>query len=120
MYEITKRFTFEAAHTLKREISSVSSKRIHGHSYRAEITVRGVVDPMAGMVIDIGLLEHAIAKLHDQLDHHFLNEVPALGIPTMENLCAFIWRDLQPQFPGLHKIAIHRDTCGNSCVYYGN
>jgi 6-pyruvoyltetrahydropterin/6-carboxytetrahydropterin synthase len=120
MFELTKQFIFDSAHTLAREVSVESSKRIHGHSYRAEVTVRGHADAVTGMVIDLGLLEIELKKLQNDLDHHFLNQVPDLGIPTMENICLYIWRRLQPVFPTLYKTAVYRDSGGNSCVYYGN
>jgi 6-pyruvoyl-tetrahydropterin synthase len=42
MFELSKQFWFDAAHTLNRSIDAESSRRIHGHSYRAEVTVRGI------------------------------------------------------------------------------
>ena len=33
MYELSKQFRFEAAHTLKREIEAEGSRRVHGHSF---------------------------------------------------------------------------------------
>lgn len=44
MFELPKQFRFDAAHTLERVIETESSRRIHGHSYRAEVAVRGVPD----------------------------------------------------------------------------
>lgn len=40
-YEISQRFFFDAAHTLKREIEAEGSRRVHGHTYHAEVFVRG-------------------------------------------------------------------------------
>ena len=43
-YELSQRFYFEAAHTLRRQIEAEGSRRIHGHTYIAEITTNfGVV-----------------------------------------------------------------------------
>ncbi len=50
MFELSKQFRFDAAHTLDRSIDTESSRRIHGHSYRAEVTVRGRPDPVTGML----------------------------------------------------------------------
>jgi 6-pyruvoyltetrahydropterin/6-carboxytetrahydropterin synthase len=75
MYELSKRFYFDAAHTLRREIDTESSLRIHGHSYRAEVTVRGAPDPESGMLVDLGLLERKLAEARDALDHRFLDEI---------------------------------------------
>ena len=40
-YHLTQRFYFEAAHTLQREIEAEGSRRIHGHTYIAEVTLSG-------------------------------------------------------------------------------
>ena len=50
--EISQKFYFDAAHTLRREIEAQSSRRIHGHTYHAEVTLTGEVDPQTGMVVD--------------------------------------------------------------------
>lgn len=119
MFELSKQFRFDAAHTLKREILADSSRRIHGHSYRAEVTVRGPADPASGMVVDLGHLEQALGRLHAALDHHFLDEVEGLGPATMENLCAWIWQRLAPEFSGLCRVAVYRDSSGDACLYHG-
>ncbi len=119
MFELAKQFRFDAAHTLKREIQAEGSRRIHGHSYRAEVVVRGMPDPASGMVVDLGHLEAALAELHAALDHRFLDEVEGLGPATMENLCAYIWRHLAPKFPALHRVGVFRDSSGDACLYHG-
>lgn len=86
MFELSKQFRFDAAHTLDRVIDTESSRRIHGHSYRAEVTVRGRSDPVTGMVVDLGILERAMDGARDALDHRFLDEINDLGPATMENL----------------------------------
>jgi 6-pyruvoyltetrahydropterin/6-carboxytetrahydropterin synthase len=119
MWELTKSFLFDAAHTLDRSIESESSRRIHGHSYRAEVTLRGAPDPRTGMVIDFGLLEQALAEARDGLDHHLLDDVSDLGPATMENLAAWIWRRRAPVTPGLVKVEVFRDSQGESVTYRG-
>lgn len=46
MFELSKQFRSDVAHTLNRLIQNESSRRIHGHSYRAEVTVRGRHDQL--------------------------------------------------------------------------
>ena len=70
---------FDASHTLDRSIGAEASKRIHGHSYRAEVTVRGEADAKTGMVVDFGLLEHTLADARDGLDHRLLDDVAAFS-----------------------------------------
>ena len=119
MFELGKQFRFDAAHTLERKVDTESSRRIHGHSYRAEVVVCGSADPESGMVVDLGLLERAIADVRGGLDHQFLDEIPDLGPATMENLARWIWRRLEGDCPGLVRVAVHRDSSGDSCTYFG-
>jgi 6-pyruvoyltetrahydropterin/6-carboxytetrahydropterin synthase len=119
MFELSKQFRFDAAHTLERSIETESSRRIHGHSYRAEVTVRGRPDPATGMIIDLGLLQRAMEDARDALDHRFLDEINDLGPATMENLSRWIWNRLKPSISNLNKIAVHRDSSGETCVYWG-
>jgi 6-pyruvoyltetrahydropterin/6-carboxytetrahydropterin synthase len=119
MHELCKQFRFDSAHTLQRKVDAEPSRRIHGHSYRAEVAVRGTPDPGTGMLVDLGLLERALAKLHEQLDHHFLDEVEGLGPATLENLARWIWDRLDTEFPGLARVTVLRDSSGDSCSYFG-
>jgi 6-pyruvoyltetrahydropterin/6-carboxytetrahydropterin synthase len=119
MFELSKQFRFDAAHTLECETDAEANRRIHGHSYRAEVTVRGAANEKTGMLVDLGLFEQALAKARDALDHRMLNDVEGLGPPTLENLSAFIWRALAPQIPNLAKVAVYRDGNGDACVYRG-
>ncbi len=119
MFEISKQFWFEAAHTLERTVETQSSRRIHGHSYRAEVVLRGRPDPHTGMVIDLTLLERAIAEARDGLDHRLLDEVDDLGPATMENLAAWVWRKVEPRCPGLAKVTVFRDSSRDTVSYFG-
>lgn len=119
MFELSKQFRFEAAHTLQRSVDAEPSRRIHGHSYRAEVAVRGPADPATGMVVDLGLFERAIEEARDGLDHRFLDEVSGLGPATMENLSAWIWRRVAPACSGLARVTVFRDSGGDACSYFG-
>ena len=120
MFQLSQSFHFDAAHSLRRSADvgaeAIGSRRMHGHSYRAEVTVRGEADPATGMLIDLGVLRAAIAALRERLDHHNLDEVEGLGAPTMENLCLFIHRALA-HLPGLSAVSVARDSSGDRCVY---
>lgn len=119
MYELSKQFLFDAAHTLHRKIETEPSLRIHGHSYRAEVTLRGQPDPVTGMVMDVGKLERELAAVRDALDHRFLDEIEDLGPATMENLCRWIWVKLELELPALWKVSVSRPSNGDSCSYWG-
>ena len=115
-YEISQKFFFDAAHTLKREIEADSSLRVHGHTYYAEVVLTGHPDAATGMVMDLGLVRLAIDQLKPRLDHHLLDDVAGVGPATLENLCAFVWRELAATLPGLCAVRIWRDSVGDSCT----
>jgi 6-pyruvoyltetrahydropterin/6-carboxytetrahydropterin synthase len=119
MFELSKQFRFDAAHTLERKIETEASRRIHGHSYRAEVTIRGTPDRASGMLMDLGLLERALEDARLALDHRFLDEIEDLGPATLENLSAWIWRHLAPAVPHLARVTIYRDSTGDTCAYTG-
>jgi len=119
MYELTKEFRFDAAHTLERDIHAEGSRRIHGHSYRAQVTLRGQPDPKSGMIIDTSLLELKLEQARSALDHRFLDEINDLGPATMENLCAYIWRALRGDIPALHRVAVFRDSTSDHVTFFG-
>ena len=119
MFELSKQFRFESAHTLDRTVNGEASRRIHGHSYRAEVVVRGRADPNTGMVLDLGLLERALEDARLGLDHHFLNEVPDLGPATMENISVWIWCKVSKTCGGIARVTVYRDSTGEACSYFG-
>ncbi|MDP4073143.1 6-carboxytetrahydropterin synthase [Acidovorax sp. A1169] len=116
-FTISQRFFFDAAHTLRREIEAEGSRRIHGHTYHAEVSLRGPRDPATGMVLDLGLLRRGLEVVREQLDHHMLDEVPGLGIPTLENLCLFIVQALPAELrPLVSRVRVWREALGDSCA----
>jgi 6-pyruvoyltetrahydropterin/6-carboxytetrahydropterin synthase len=113
--EISQRFYFDAAHRLIREIEAEGSRRIHGHTYHAEVAVPGSAHPATGMIMDLGLIRLEVEKVRTQLDHHFLDDVAGLGIPTLENLCVFIASKMQAQGLKLSRVSVWREALGDRC-----
>jgi len=115
-YELSQRFYFEAAHTLLREIETESSRRVHGHTDEAEVTVRAQPDPITGMVIDLAILREHVQAVRHLLDHQLLDEIEGLGQPTLENLCAFILEKLGHQVECLAAVSVWRQASGDRCT----
>lgn len=114
-YELSQKFFFEAAHTLERAVEAEGSRRIHGHTYHAEITLSGTPDPVRGMLADLGFVRQQIIRVRDMLDHRFLDEVTGLGPATLENLCQFLFRELVETLPTLTKVCVERQASGDRC-----
>jgi 6-pyruvoyltetrahydropterin/6-carboxytetrahydropterin synthase len=116
--ELVKDFRFEAAHWLPNVPEGHKCRRMHGHSFRGEVAVRGEVDPATGWVIDFADIKGAVDPVVAQLDHYVLNEIEGLQNPTSEMLAAWFWNKLAGSVPGLYRITIE-ETCTTRCHYFG-
>lgn len=119
MVELTREYTFEAAHRLPRVPADHKCARMHGHSFRVAVSVSGEVDPHTGWLIDFGDITAVVEPLlKRELDHRTLNDVAGLENPTSEAVCGWLWQRLRPHFPGLSAITVH-ETCTARCTYRG-
>ena len=116
--ELRKSFQFEAAHALPKVPHGHKCRRLHGHSFVVEIVVEGPMDPHFGWVMDYADIKAAFKPLWEQLDHHYLNEIPGMENPTSEVVAIWIWDRLKPLLPLLTEIAV-AETCTAKCVYRG-
>jgi 6-pyruvoyltetrahydropterin/6-carboxytetrahydropterin synthase len=114
-YEISQRFFFDAAHTLRREIEAEGSARVHGHTYHGEVALAGEPDAATGMVCDLGLLRAELDRVRQALDHQLLDEVAGLGVPTLENLCRFIAGKVAAAALPVCRVSVWRDGVGDRC-----
>jgi 6-pyruvoyltetrahydropterin/6-carboxytetrahydropterin synthase len=108
---LTRRIAFAAAHRYRRPewddarnratFGESANASYHGHSYHCDVTVTGEIDPLTGMVVDLGVLDRALAaEVRDRFDHRNINtDVPEFAegklIPTGENLARFICERVQ-------------------------
>lgn len=90
-YRIGKQFRFEAAHSLPNLPEGHKCSRLHGHSYRVELsllTSAELVPP--GFVVDFAELTPLRAYIDAHLDHRNLDDV--LDKPaTSEHLAEFLY-----------------------------
>jgi len=117
MVRLSKKFRFEAAHLLPMVPEGHKCRRLHGHSFVAELVIEGPVDSATGWLMDFADVAAVFAPLHDQLDHHYLNEVEGLQNPTSENIARWIWDRMVGKLP-LAEVRID-ETCTSACVYRG-
>ena len=117
--DIVKEFRFEAAHLLPGAPEGHKCRRLHGHSFRFEVVLRGETDPRTGWLIDFGDIKAAVKPLlDDYLDHRYLNDIPGLENPTSEEIAVWLWNQIKPRLPHLHRIIVH-ETCTTRCEYSG-
>jgi len=129
--ELTRVYHFSAAHRLANPGLSAADNaslygqcaRPHGHNYYLEVTVAGVPDALTGFAVDLERLDRTVARsLLDQVDHHQLEDAPALAgvITTGEGLARAFWQTLHAALPTgeLRKVVV-QETAKNRFEYYG-
>jgi 6-pyruvoyltetrahydropterin/6-carboxytetrahydropterin synthase len=100
MYEIGVVAQFEAAHRLRGDFGPAT--RMHGHTYKLEVIVRGERLRADETLYDIGALQPAVAALVAELHYRDLNDVPGLETinTTAEAVARFCWERLAPGLRG--------------------
>ena len=116
-FEIVKEFGFEAAHAFTHKPEGHENTRVHGHSFRVEVALRGEPDETTGCVEDFEKVTDALNSVRGKLDHHFLNKIPGLETPSLENIAAWIAAELRLVLPQITSVTVRRPTLGESCRF---
>ena len=116
--ELVKEFSFESAHRLPKVPEGHKCARLHGHSFKCEVAVRGEVQPETGWLIDYAEITAAFEPLRKRLDHYYLNDIEGLENATSENLARWLWDALAARLGGLHRVTV-RETCTARSDYFG-
>lgn len=115
---IFKVFTVDVAHRLPNVPPGHKCSKMHGHTFRIEVRVKGTVQPKTGWVMDFADIASAFSPVYDELDHKCLNDIEGLENPTSENLALWIWRRLKPSLPGISAIVV-QESPESGCIYEG-
>ncbi len=136
MVYLTRRERFNSAHRLfnpdfseKKNFEfygKCANPNWHGHNYELFVTVKGEINPVTGVIINLKDLSLIIkTKVIEKLDHKNLNiEVDFLQnkIVSTENIIVAIWNELNNEIlktdAQLHKIKLI-ETENNYAEYYG-
>lgn len=112
--KVTTEFHFDAAHRLPGLPETHKCHRLHGHTYRLQVTVEGAVGN-DGFVIDFADVKSAVNPLISQLDHYYLNDV--IANPTVEVMLEWLWERIK--LPGLCELTLF-EGISNHATYSGN
>jgi len=101
IFELSTDLTFSAAHRLLNYEGSCS--RLHGHNWKVELTLRGKDLDRSGILIDFRRIRACLSEVIAELDHQYLNELPAFAdlSPSAENLARWISDELRGRFTEL-------------------
>lgn len=113
---LTKSVNFEAAHHLHQGDADHPYRRLHGHSFRLDVSVEDEPDGKDHWVRDFAELGKAIGEVHTILDHAFLNEIEGLETPTLENICVWVAGRLRARLPNLKRVSVARPSLGEMCT----
>ncbi len=94
MFEIGIVEEFEAAHALGPGFGPAS--RLHGHTYRVEVVIRGETLDASGTLYPLDHLQEATRGLLGTLHYQHLNSLPAFQSvnSTVEQVCLYLHREL--------------------------
>ncbi|MGQ0677933.1 MAG: 6-carboxytetrahydropterin synthase [Rhodospirillales bacterium] len=112
---ISQDFAFEAAHCMPKQTRFPGQTRIHGHSFTVKMELKGEASAEDGTIENFELVVGKFRDLVMKLDHTFLNDIPGLENPTMENIGLWLLnRGLQVD-PRLSSVTVGRPTLGQVC-----
>ena len=117
IFEITKQFTFEAAHYFPNMPEGHIYKKIHGHSFVVEVTFSGKKNKDNQWVTDFDELSKSLNEIKKKLDHKCIIDIKEIGIPSLENISSWIGKQLQKKYSNLCSIKLSRPSCGEYCLY---
>lgn len=116
--KLTKTFYFDAAHNLKLVPKEHKCSKIHGHTFRVDISVKGEIDNKYGWVMDFAEIKKFVNPIIKILDHNHLNTIEGLGNGTSEILSIWLWDKIKPLLPQLCLVEVW-ESKNSKCSYSG-
>lgn len=120
MYELKIISDFSAAHRLEKFYGKCEA--LHGHNWQVEVYLVGERLDEAGLVKDFGEVKAKTREVLGELDHKFLNELPAFQNqnPSSENLARHLFERLSSLLnsDGLRVSRVSVWESSSSCASY--
>ena len=112
--EVTKEFSFDAAHRLKDVTGKCES--LHGHTWKVQITIEGKINEN-GIVYDFTKMKKVLnEKIKSKLDHRFVNDI--IEQPTAENIALWIYNEVKNILPNISKIRVYESPESFATIYF--
>ncbi|WP_263384414.1 6-carboxytetrahydropterin synthase [Granulicella arctica] len=127
---LSRRYRFSASHRLNSDSYSAEQNLAvfgkcnnphgHGHNYIVEVTFGGQVDPVTGMVCDLGALDtfahQHLTSIFDLVNLNTLDHFKTM-VPSTENLAIVVHR-IFSDFTGATLTNVHVEETGNNSFDY--
>lgn len=95
---VGKSYTFAAAHYIPTLHDGHKCRAVHGHTYRAEVSLSGEMSP-TGILIDFAELDLIVNPIIGEIDHTLLNGFRPLDVPTVEVIANYLFHRIEPEIP---------------------
>ena len=115
-FELKQQFQIESARFLPNLPPEHPCSRMHGHSFKIILTLKGPLHPKLGWVCDYHEIEKVTKPILQELDHQTLNNVPGLENPTSEKLAVWLYEKIRVKLPLLTRISV-QETASTECSY---
>ncbi|MES2801304.1 MAG: 6-carboxytetrahydropterin synthase [Bdellovibrionota bacterium] len=116
IFELKTHYQIESARFLPHLPEGHPCKRVHGHSFKIILTLRGPLQAQVGWVQDYHEIDQIVKPLLAAIDHRVLNEVKGLENPTSELLALWIYERTKTDLPSLKSVTI-METPTTECTY---
>ncbi len=115
MIETFKEFSIETARSLP------PHQAFQRDTFSVCLHLRGDPDPVYGWPVGSGDVERLAQPVLSKLQHHHLNELEGLALPSTENIARWIWDRLSDSMPALVRVSVTRGRAGarEGCTYIG-
>jgi 6-pyruvoyltetrahydropterin/6-carboxytetrahydropterin synthase len=115
--ELSVQSHLEVAHFMPDFPEGHPNRRVHGHSYNVIVTLRSEED--VAVVMDYDVLKNKVEAVLGEYDHTSVNDWLQGDVPTMENMCRFLWPKFKSALPQLFRLTLFRPTLNMTVVYEG-
>lgn len=93
MITISREYEIQAAHRLPMTGTTHKCHRMHGHTWRVRVFVRGDIDPIKAWIVDFAVMDEIWReRVHALLDHSCLNDT--IPNPTTEMISMWLYNAL--------------------------
>lgn len=114
--ELKQHFRIESARSLPGLPEGHPCRRLHGHSFKISLVLRGEIDAKIGWLRDYHEIARTVDPVLKTLDHHVLNEIPGLENPTSEHLAIYLYENIKTLIPQLVQVQVS-ETPDTECSY---
>lgn len=90
---------------IEKELNSAHGRKIHGHTFKVNVTFKGEVEKDMVSGIDFHDVINRVNEILIPLDKVYLNDIDGMGRATVENVAIYIIKKLK-DIPSLDSVTV--------------